>query len=329
VSIDALGARGRFPVGVRTLSLTDPARDRTLPVELWYPAEQALAGADLVPASQDVYQVFRGLTRASQAALRDAAFAPLPAPAPLVMFSHGLGGHRRQSTFLCTHLASHGYLVVAPDHVGNTLTDAFGVFGRLHKTRDVNVLLDWVGKHVQHRPADLRFLMAALAGGAVSELVGRVDAAHVHLVGHSFGGWTCLAVGGHEPRVRSLVALAPAGGAGAYARDPLVAAIDLHWPRPVPTLFIIGEADSICPPAAVRELYARVPEPKQLIGLPGVDHMHFLDDAQKAHELFRLMPGMSLVPPAGPILEFADLAPAEPTHATLRGLVLAHLRANP
>jgi hypothetical protein len=36
------------------------------------------------------------------------------------VFSHGYGAHRRQSTFFCTHLLSHGY-VVAMDHTGNTV----------------------------------------------------------------------------------------------------------------------------------------------------------------------------------------------------------------
>jgi hypothetical protein len=35
---------------------------------------------------------------------------------PLVLVSHFSGGHRRSSTFLCRHLASHGYAVVAIDH---------------------------------------------------------------------------------------------------------------------------------------------------------------------------------------------------------------------
>ena len=39
---------------------------------------------------------------------------------PLLVFSHGNSGYRQQSTFLTTHLASWGFVVAAPDHVGNT-----------------------------------------------------------------------------------------------------------------------------------------------------------------------------------------------------------------
>jgi len=34
----------------------------------------------------------------------------------LIIFSHRSGGNRRQATFLCTHLSSHGYLVAALGH---------------------------------------------------------------------------------------------------------------------------------------------------------------------------------------------------------------------
>ena len=47
-------------------------------------------------------------------AVRDAAAQP--GTYPLIVFSHSSGGRRRQSSFLCTHLCSHGYVVAALDH---------------------------------------------------------------------------------------------------------------------------------------------------------------------------------------------------------------------
>src|SRR5262245_23650258 len=115
-------SRGPSAVGVRTLELRDATReDRPLPLEVWYPAVDAHRGADLVAGTQDHYEVVPGFPAVPQHAVRDAE--PRPGSYPLVMFSHGFGGHRRQSTFLCTHLASHGYVVAASDHTGNTLLD--------------------------------------------------------------------------------------------------------------------------------------------------------------------------------------------------------------
>ena len=48
---------------------------------------------------------------------------PPPDGWPIALFSHTSAGHRRQSSFLCRHLASHGYVVAAVDHTGNTARD--------------------------------------------------------------------------------------------------------------------------------------------------------------------------------------------------------------
>ncbi len=97
--------RGSSPVGVRTFEWTDATRERTLPVEVWYPATSAHAGQDLDPEHRDSFQTLPIAPPAKQAAVRDAATAD--GVFPLVIFSHGFGGERRQTTHLCTHLASH------------------------------------------------------------------------------------------------------------------------------------------------------------------------------------------------------------------------------
>src|SRR5580693_7805308 len=91
--------RGRFPVGVRTIEALDQARNRVFPCEIWYPAAAQHAGLDVAPGEMEA---------------RDAAAQP--GSYPLILFSHSSGGRRRQSTFLCTHLSSHGYIVAALDH---------------------------------------------------------------------------------------------------------------------------------------------------------------------------------------------------------------------
>ena len=65
--------RGSDPVGVRTLTWRDESRDRTLPVEVWYPAEQDLAGQDLDEATCDHYKPSPFAPKITQAAIRDAA----------------------------------------------------------------------------------------------------------------------------------------------------------------------------------------------------------------------------------------------------------------
>src|SRR5690606_33792011 len=95
-----------------THTFTD-RRGVELTVELWYPALPA-PGAD--PSDYGTLSLTRN-------AYRDAPADRRAVPFPLVAFSHGYGGVRYQSTFLTEHLASHGFVVVAPDHPHNTLFD--------------------------------------------------------------------------------------------------------------------------------------------------------------------------------------------------------------
>src|SRR6516162_969837 len=48
-------ARGRYPVGVRTLQARDTARNRLFPCEVWYPSAAQHAGQDIAPATQDAF----------------------------------------------------------------------------------------------------------------------------------------------------------------------------------------------------------------------------------------------------------------------------------
>lgn len=176
---------------------------------------------------------------------------------------------------------------------------------------------------IDARVPDIRFLIDTLA--ASDDNVG--------LVGHSFGGWTVLAAPTDEPRIASVVALAPAG-----SRNPRPGVIpaprDFEWRRTVPTLIIAGDRDVSIPLDHVRDIFDRAPEPKKLVALRGVDHMHFVDGAEAAHERVRSMqfpPELAWL--RQEIRPFSELRPEQETHECIRGLTLAHfdatLKGNP
>src|SRR5262245_2754635 len=170
-------ARGPFPVGVRTEHAIDITRHRRqLPFELWYPAAAPYAGHDGTASTQDTFTVLPGSPPLRQAAVRDAEAHP--GTYPLIAFSHSSGGHRRQSIFLCTHLASHGYVVVAVDHAGNTLQDAAALARRV----------------------------------AAGEVAARIDPHRIGMAGHSFGDWAALAILAVERRIGAVLALHRGGG---------------------------------------------------------------------------------------------------------------------
>ncbi len=64
---------------------------------------------------------------------------------------------------------------------------------------------------IVNRVPDIRFLIDWLLDGAGWDSEAKPDPAKVGIVGHSFGGWTALAEPSDDPRIRSVVALAPAG----------------------------------------------------------------------------------------------------------------------
>jgi predicted dienelactone hydrolase len=319
--------RGPHPVGVRSLDATDRARDdRPLPIELWYPAAERHAGEDVSPATRDAYELVRGLPPLPQDAVRDAE--PAAGRFPLVAFSHGYGGHRRQSTFLATHLASHGYVVAAVDHTGNTMREVLHAMLAAQKGAPPPDVVATLTEFSAARPLDLDFLIHRVRDAASCDLAERIDGSRVGAAGHSFGGWTALTVTARNRDVRAVVALAPAGGLGALGGEHLREALELGWGRDVPALLLVADRDSLLPLESMRDIAARITGPRRLVVLENADHLHFCDRIEEVHELFRAMP-----PPgafarlAQSILPIAELCAPDRAYAFVRGLALAHFDA--
>jgi dienelactone hydrolase len=323
--------RGRCPVGVRTGEWTDTGRDRTLPVEIWYPASEAHRGEDLDETRCDRYTPMPMAPEVVQSAVRDAEAET--GPRPLIVFSHGFGGERRQTTHLCTHWASHGYAVVAMDHVGNTALDMMQAAAA---EGDVNPA-GQIAQFMADRPADASFVIDRALAGA-SGLA--IDAERIGISGHSFGGWTTLATTGRDNRIRAALPLAPAGGQTpltppGFAND-MADALALDWERPVETLYLVAEFDTLLPLDGMRDLHGRTPKPRRGVNLLNADHFHFCDRVEQTHDLFKTLGPMLVgsVEGAPDMTEVlagmkasAELCPGEHAYALLQGLGLAHMDA--
>ena len=290
-------ARGRFPVGVRTIQALDTVRNRLFPCELWYPAAAQHAGQDLALATQDFFTVPPNSTPRSQLAVRNAAAQP--GLYPLILFSHSSGDGRLQSTFLCTHLSSHGYVVGALDHsevIAPELARREGETGE-QKTARVQA---WIANRVP----DIRFLLDQLLQGAAWDAEVNLDPARIGIVGHSFGGWTALAVPEVDGRIRAVVALAP-GGSSQPPPDIIPAQLTFAWGRDVPTLYLVAENDTALPLAGMYELFERTRATKRMVILRRADHGHFGDEIEPQ----------------------AELCSREQAHLFVRGLTLCHMDA--
>lgn len=204
------GQFGPYPVGVRTIETTYEAAggSRTLPIEVWYPAANSAASLpsdeyDYVSlAPDDLKPVLEPYTTSSlnQPAHRDSPVASGDG-FPLIVFSHGFGGIRVQSIFLTNHLASHGYVVVSPDHIGNTAFDFLREGG-----------VDRVFESLIDRPNDIEHLIdlfTSAPDSSTGEWAAQIDPEAIGLSGHSLGGTTVLAVAARDLRVKAVVPMAP------------------------------------------------------------------------------------------------------------------------
>lgn len=209
-------------------------------------------------------------------------------PAPVVLFSHGLGGSREGSAYLGEHWSKRGYVCVFIQHPGS----------------DVSI---WKNKPIGQRMAALKeaadahnFLLRVKDVPAVLNqlerwnktdahaLEGRLDLARVGMAGHSFGAITAQAVSGErfaqgdasftDPRIKAAIMMSPSGPrAGA---DPAEAfgLVKIPWMLMTGTKDVapIGDADA---KSRLAVFPALPPGGKYELVLYGAEHSAFTDRA--------------------------------------------------
>jgi alpha/beta superfamily hydrolase len=94
----------------------------------------------------------------------------------------------------------------------------------------------------------------------------RCPAAPLWAAGFSFGSWVALETGAADPRVTTLIAIAPPVGRDSYAFPLTLASTK-------PKFIVQGERDELCPIKDLWAFYARLPEPKELVVIDGANHL--------------------------------------------------------
>jgi predicted dienelactone hydrolase len=177
-------AQGSHAVGYRVFT-TIGAQEQTLTVRAWYPAVRPAGEAGPIdytaPSKFDQQILPVEQITAVGTALADAQPEQTETPYPLVVFSHGYAISPIVFSALVEHYASHGYMVLAPEH-NETFDDSLTGF--------------W--KALVDRPVDIRRTIdyAEVLTEPGAPFAGLIDMGNVAVVGHSYGGYTALAAGG-------------------------------------------------------------------------------------------------------------------------------------
>lgn len=118
--------------------------------------------------------------------------------APVVIISHGFGAVKENFVYIAEHLASYGFAVFVPDHIGSDLS-----YRETYLSGRLNTLLSPV--EFLNRPQEISFLIDQLeaADGKWSDLL---NLEQIGVMGDSLGATTVLSLAGAEINYSRLVA---------------------------------------------------------------------------------------------------------------------------
>jgi alpha/beta superfamily hydrolase len=115
-------------------------------------------------------------------------------------------------------------------------------------------------------------------------MASRYPGVELWAAGFSFGAWVALTVGAMDDRVTTLIGVAPP-----VDRYDFSAVLESLKPK----FFIQGDRDDVCPYQSMREFYARVPDPKELVTIDGGDHLFDGKTSEIAEAVEELLLGFS------------------------------------
>jgi predicted dienelactone hydrolase len=265
-------APGPFAVETAVYDWVDAARDRQVPVKIYYPKTG-------------------------------------DGPFPVIIFSHGLGGTREGYEYLGRHWASYGYVCVHVQHKGSDDAAWKGAENPMQSMRRASVNpANVVNRPLDVRFA---ISQMERLNREESPFKGRLDLERVGMAGHSFGAYTTLAVIGEvfiskrgipvslpDPRVRAAIAMSAPVPARTDDFDETFGSIK------VPCLHMTGTADD-SPLSDTKAADRRIPfdhikiADQYLVTFKGGDHMIFpgrlrpAGDGVKTAGGFDLLPGMN------------------------------------
>jgi predicted dienelactone hydrolase len=172
-------------------------------------------------------------------------------PFPIVIFSHGLGGSRNGYEYLGRHWAGCGYVSVHIQHIGSddSVWKDVPVADRGNALQKSAAIV----ANATNRPLDVKFAadqIEKLQTDEASPLQGRLDLKSMAVAGHSFGGYTTLAVAGQtflfplgitknygDPRIKAGIQMSGPASANRRELDKIYSTIS------IPVMHMTGTKD--------------------------------------------------------------------------------------
>lgn len=237
---------GPYAVASETAVWVDGARGRSIPLKAYYPAGEVER-------------------------------------APVIVYSHGLGGSREGCAYLGRFWASHGLVSIHPQHHGS---DEEVWRGKIRPRAAIKASFD-DPQNLADRVGDLRFVLDSLERHAeqATPLGRRVDTSRIGIAGHAMGALAALVTAGQtppqlgdrfppDPRVKAVLALSSPVSVGWPDHASEYAAIH------VPVLHMTGTEDD-SPVGPTRAAHRRIPfdnirgADQILVTFFGADHLTF------------------------------------------------------
>lgn len=249
---------GPFPVGTTAIPLFPGATQASPVFRVWYPAQPG-SGQGAAPYAVEPRQALRRNQLSRSRSAQEAALVPgsgisSPGRLPVLVYFPGWGGVPSQGTVLIQDLASHGYVVAAPDawdpaaypHDPGAAAD---VATPLMFDSD---LAAEVSMAAGARNAPRQARLARLVIDRLTDLnradpagrfTRRLDLDRIGMLGFSFGGSVAVETAVDDPRVRAVANLDGGVFTDAYLRgfpqpyllvsEPPMTEADLRSPNPV------------------------------------------------------------------------------------------------
>ncbi len=211
--------------------------------------------------------------------------ADLKAPAPVILFSHGLGGSRMNSVYLGQHWSEQGYVCVFMQHHGSDES-----VWKEAQPGDRKTAMQGAAslKSTLDRFDDVPFVIDQLElwnSDDKHPAFAKLDLEHIGMCGHSFGAVTTQAMMGQrfrgdrtvaDPRLDAFFAMSPSEPRGGTS----VAAFG-DVDQPVLTMTGTEDENPISPnslPATRREVYKALPAGDKFeLVFEGAEHSAFSD----------------------------------------------------